>query len=92
MMLHSQSIPFTYIAKVSKMRKLMSDNHNHSHNVGCSINYHHNYHVENNWRIYYHGVPEIIQVSKHQFVEQKVIELWTTLMLVSWYINSYLSI
>jgi len=68
MMLHSQCIPFTYIVKVSKMLKLIS-NHNHPHDIGCSINYHHNYHVENNRRIYYDGVPEIIQVSKHQFVE-----------------------
>jgi hypothetical protein len=36
-------------------------------------------------RTYYDGLPEIIQVGEHQFVERKVINLWITLMMVSWY-------
>jgi hypothetical protein len=36
-------------------------------------------------RTYYNGLPEIIQVEEHQFVERKVINLWITLMMVSWY-------
>jgi hypothetical protein len=51
---------------------------------GCQVNYHHNFRVEAGERIYYDGIPEIIQVGEHQFVEQQVVEMWINLMLVSW--------
>jgi hypothetical protein len=50
----------------------------------CKINYHHNFHVKDGRRIYYDSIPNIIQVSEHQYVERQVIELWINLMLVSW--------
>jgi hypothetical protein len=50
----------------------------------CHINYHHNFSVESGQRIYYDGIPEIIQAGEHQFVERRVVVLWVTLMLVSW--------
>ncbi|KDQ59117.1 hypothetical protein JAAARDRAFT_57079 [Jaapia argillacea MUCL 33604] len=50
----------------------------------CYINYHHNFSVHDGMRSYYDGIPDIIQVAEHQFVERQLIELWTTLMLVAW--------
>ncbi|KAF8814161.1 hypothetical protein BYT27DRAFT_7082804, partial [Phlegmacium glaucopus] len=50
----------------------------------CKVNYHHNYHVYKGQRIYYDTVPDIIQVGEHQFAEQKLINLWISMMLLSW--------
>ncbi|KAF8223574.1 hypothetical protein L208DRAFT_1517056, partial [Tricholoma matsutake] len=50
----------------------------------CHTNYHHNFHIKNGVRTYYDGLPDVIQVGEHQFVEQRVIQLWRDLMLVSW--------
>jgi hypothetical protein len=56
--------------------------------LDCNINYHHNFYVEGGERVYYDTIPEIIQVGEHQFVEQRVINMFITLMLVSWYVLS----
>ena len=53
--------------------------------VACEINYHHNFKVFKGECTYYGGVPDIIQISEHQFVEQPVIEMWLALM-DQWYI------
>ncbi|KAF8867685.1 hypothetical protein BD779DRAFT_1408333, partial [Infundibulicybe gibba] len=50
----------------------------------CSTNYHHNFSVHGGLRTYYGGVPDIIQIGEHQFVEQAVLNLFTGMMLVSW--------
>ncbi|KAF8870548.1 hypothetical protein BD779DRAFT_1478769 [Infundibulicybe gibba] len=50
----------------------------------CSTNYHHNFSVHGGLRTYYGGVPDIIQIGEHQFVEQVVLNLFTGMMLVSW--------
>jgi hypothetical protein len=50
----------------------------------CKINYHHDYQVFNGQRIYYDTVPDIIQVGEHQFAEQKLINMWISMMLFSW--------
>ncbi|EDR07736.1 uncharacterized protein LACBIDRAFT_298235 [Laccaria bicolor S238N-H82] len=50
----------------------------------CKVNYHSNFHVHQGKRVYYGGIPDVIQVGEHQFVEHKVVELWVTLMVVSW--------
>src|SRR5882762_1867891 len=56
----------------------------------CKITYHHNFSVSEHedgvyQRSYYdQDIPDIIQASEHRFVERKVINLWVTLMLVSW--------
>jgi hypothetical protein len=54
----------------------------------CRVNYHLNFRVERRStgyiRQYYDGAPDIIQVGEHQFVEKRLIELWISLMLVSW--------
>lgn len=58
----------------------------------CHVNYHHNYTVSGSsntpyTRTYYDGIPNFVQVGEHQFVERKVIDLWISLMLISWYVN-----
>ncbi|KAG9310197.1 hypothetical protein JVU11DRAFT_9837 [Chiua virens] len=46
----------------------------------CKINYHHNFKVFKGEHTYYGGIPDIIQISEHQFVECQVIEMWLVLM------------
>jgi hypothetical protein len=36
-------------------------------------------------RTYYGGMPKYLQVGEHQFVNDKLIELWINLMLLGWY-------
>ena len=54
--------------------------------LACKINYHHNFYVQSGIRHYYShgGIPDILQVTEHQFVKRKLINLWITLMVVSW--------
>jgi hypothetical protein len=54
--------------------------------VACGINYHHNVKVFKGERTYYGGVPNIIQISEHQFVERPMIEMWLALM-DQWYVR-----
>ncbi|KAF8060185.1 hypothetical protein FPV67DRAFT_1674149 [Lyophyllum atratum] len=56
----------------------------HLYCESCNVNYHHNYSVKKDKRTYYDGIPEIIQVGEHQFMEQKLVQLYMTMMLVSW--------
>jgi hypothetical protein len=53
----------------------------------CQTNYHHNFQVKNGVRTYYDGIPSIIQVGEHQFAEKRLVQLWITLMLVSWQVS-----
>ena len=50
----------------------------------CQTNYHHNFKVKDGVRTYYNEIPSIIQVGEHQFAEKRLIQLWITMMLVSW--------
>ncbi|KAI0355731.1 hypothetical protein OH77DRAFT_1479572 [Trametes cingulata] len=50
----------------------------------CNTNHHHNYAVQRESRIYYPGVPDIIQVAEHTFIERRVLELFRSLALFSW--------
>jgi hypothetical protein len=56
----------------------------------CKITYHHNFSVSEcddgtYERSYYdEDIPDVIQASEHRFVERKVVNLWISLMLVSW--------
>lgn len=54
--------------------------------VACQINYHYNFKVSGGKRTYYGGIPDIIQVGEHQFVERPVIEIWLALMDQSYYV------
>ena len=51
------------------------------------MNYHHNFSVHNGERTYYPGIPSFIQVAEHYFVEQKVIDVWISLMSTSWLVE-----
>ena len=51
----------------------------------CEINYHHNFKVSKGERVYYGGVPDVVQIGEHQFVERQVIEIWLSL-LDHWYV------
>jgi hypothetical protein len=55
--------------------------------IGCATNYHHNYSVSGAFRTYYGGVPDMIQVSEHQFIHKKVLNLFIGLMLFSWCVH-----
>ncbi|KAF8232726.1 hypothetical protein L208DRAFT_1561138, partial [Tricholoma matsutake] len=33
---------------------------------------------------YYDGIPDVIQIGEHQFAEWRLIQLWITLMFISW--------
>lgn len=48
--------------------------------IACEINYHHNFKVFKGIRTYYGDIPDIVQISEHQFVERQVIEMWLALM------------
>jgi hypothetical protein len=62
--------------------------------LACKITYHHNFSVCEQAagvyeRSYYdQEIPKVIQVSEHRVVETKVINLWITLMLVSWWVEA----
>ena len=51
----------------------------------CKTNYHHNFYVKGGQRTYYNGMPDVIQVGEHQFVEKKLVQMWHTNMNVAWY-------
>lgn len=56
-------------------------------NIGCQTAYYLNYFVKNGMRYYYDGtLPEIIQVGEHQFVERKVVNMWSTDANISWFV------
>ena len=58
----------------------------HLCSVDCSTNYHHNLSVSADLCTYYGGVPDIIQVGEHQFIEKRVLNLFIRMMLVAWYV------
>ncbi|KAG2028670.1 hypothetical protein BDR03DRAFT_1003872 [Suillus americanus] len=50
---------------------------------GCSTTYHHNYKVAGDDRIYYDfvdGLPDVLQVASHYFVDTRIGRLWKTMM------------
>jgi hypothetical protein len=56
--------------------------------LDCSTNYHHNFAVSNGFRTYYSGVPDIIQVSEHQFIHKGVLNLFVGMMLLAWQVSN----
>ncbi|PPQ84237.1 hypothetical protein CVT26_013001 [Gymnopilus dilepis] len=50
----------------------------------CKTTYHNNYSVSNRIRTYYPGVPDAIEVGKHQFISRDVVNMFINLMLISW--------
>jgi hypothetical protein len=50
----------------------------------CYTSYEHCYFIKDNMRTYYKGIPDVIEVGEHQFVECEVLNLFAGLMLLSW--------
>ncbi|KDR71690.1 hypothetical protein GALMADRAFT_270850 [Galerina marginata CBS 339.88] len=50
----------------------------------CSTNYHNNFSVKSDFRTYYGGIPRLIQVGEHQLFEKKALDLFISMMLISW--------
>ncbi|KAF8228357.1 hypothetical protein L208DRAFT_1291845 [Tricholoma matsutake] len=53
----------------------------------CKTSYRHNFWVNEGVCTYYNGIPAVIQVGEHQFAEKWLVQLWITLMLVSWQVD-----
>ncbi|KIJ57565.1 hypothetical protein HYDPIDRAFT_104097, partial [Hydnomerulius pinastri MD-312] len=53
----------------------------------CHRRYHHNYIVHNgsNSRMYYNGVPAIVQAATHFFIDSQVLELFASAKVFGWY-------
>ncbi|KAJ7185106.1 hypothetical protein GGX14DRAFT_383711 [Mycena pura] len=50
----------------------------------CNTTYFPDFSVCAGVRTYYGGIPSIMQVEAHQFVERKLVGMWISLMLVAW--------
>ncbi|KAJ7216341.1 hypothetical protein GGX14DRAFT_391184 [Mycena pura] len=50
----------------------------------CNTTYFPDFSVCAGARTYYGGIPPIMQVGAHQFVERKLVGMWISLMLVAW--------
>ncbi|KAF9538244.1 hypothetical protein CPC08DRAFT_651514, partial [Agrocybe pediades] len=52
----------------------------------CNRRYHHNYsvHAKSDVQEYYLGVPEVIQASKHHFLDSALLEFFTTSKVFGW--------
>ncbi|KDQ11488.1 hypothetical protein BOTBODRAFT_35366 [Botryobasidium botryosum FD-172 SS1] len=53
---------------------------------GCRTSYYHNYRVDSatSTRVYYGGVPDVIQVAMHYYIESSLLESFTTYMFLAW--------
>ncbi|KAJ7028171.1 hypothetical protein C8F04DRAFT_1044296 [Mycena alexandri] len=52
----------------------------------CKTRYYHNYHVhkKTSARTYYGGVPDVVQVAQHFFIESALLELFANNMVFGW--------
>jgi CxC5 like cysteine cluster associated with KDZ transposases len=57
--------------------------------LACNTQYHSNFSVHEGQRTYYPGIPEFIEVGKHQFVEQVVARMWITNLLLGWSVYTF---
>ena len=48
----------------------------------CHTNYHNNFSIHGGIRTYYRGIPDLIQVGEHQFVERSQMHAWIGLTTV----------
>jgi hypothetical protein len=87
---HAQRGPFIFIVSVSGclgyslLRGAMTSSFSE-----CKTNYHNNFSVRTGIRTYYGGVPDLIQVGEHQFIERELISSWVDLMLTAWLVPSH---
>jgi hypothetical protein len=59
-------------------------------NLECNRRYYHNYYVhkQSSLRIYYGGVPNVIQVAQHFFIESGLLELFANGTVFGWWVYS----
>ncbi|KAJ7580827.1 hypothetical protein C8J56DRAFT_794833 [Mycena floridula] len=50
----------------------------------CNTSYHHNFYVQNKVRVYYDGVPKVIEITKHHYAETGVLNLFIAQILNAW--------
>lgn len=50
----------------------------------CKTRYHVNNYIHNSQRIYYHGVPDVLQVAQHFFIEAALLELFVAGQVFGW--------
>lgn len=50
----------------------------------CKRTYHHNFYVHGGTRTYYGGMPEVIQVAMHYFMDQALLEFFATSQEFAW--------
>lgn len=53
---------------------------------GCRSRYYHNYRIDQVTltRVYYGGIPDVIQVAQHYYIESALLEMFTNQMVFSW--------
>jgi hypothetical protein len=52
--------------------------------LDCNTSYHHNYSVQNDVRTYYAGVPGLLQIADHHFVDQALATQWQGSLVLGW--------
>ncbi|KAF7332740.1 hypothetical protein MKEN_00157500 [Mycena kentingensis (nom. inval.)] len=50
----------------------------------CQTTYFPDFSVHGRVRSYYDGIPDFLQIGAHQFVERRLVGLWTSMMLLAW--------
>ncbi|KAI0037404.1 hypothetical protein FA95DRAFT_1452946, partial [Auriscalpium vulgare] len=80
--------PAVYYSRDSGARAAYSTS---LHCKSCKIRYYHNYFVEDQVRCYYGDLPAVIHFEEHAFVEARLCELFTLLMLFAWCAASLVS-
>jgi len=82
----NQCIQFIFPVQVSKAILLQLMILLTRYIADCNVNYHNNFYIQGNQRIYYNTIPDHLQVGEHHFAERKLVNLWISLMLVSWWV------
>jgi hypothetical protein len=60
--------------------------------LACHVSFHHAYYVDysvprhNHARTYYGGIPSILHVGGHQYVEVELAHLWRMQCVLAWYV------
>ncbi len=52
----------------------------------CQTRYHIDYNIQKSQRTYYGGVPDVIQVAQHFFIESSLLELFVAGQVFGWFV------
>ena len=82
-----------YVTSLFCRRKLISHACIHLANkyIACKRSYHHNFHdhAASGIRTYYGGVPDVVQVAKHYFMDVALLEFFATSKTFAWFVISF---